>query len=105
MEGKPKIRSIVFVLVLSFLLFEAVMCSDHEFPTIRPLVDKESRKVLSSSDSGLISALDVLDRYKGVYHLQFITMEPGSLFLPVLLHADMVFYVHTGIYIYIYMMN
>ncbi|KAL2498450.1 RmlC-like cupins superfamily protein [Abeliophyllum distichum] len=30
------------------------------------------------------------------YHLQFITLEPNSLFLPVLLHADMVFYVHTG---------
>ncbi|KAM0950416.1 putative rmlC-like cupin domain superfamily, rmlC-like jelly roll protein [Dioscorea sansibarensis] len=97
MEEKPK-RSMVFVLVLSFLFFEAVKCldSDHEFPSIGPLVNKESRKVLSSSDSGLISALDVLDRYKGLYHLQFITMEPGSLFLPVLLHADMVFYVHTG---------
>ncbi|KAJ0970104.1 hypothetical protein J5N97_022981 [Dioscorea zingiberensis] len=52
--------------------------------------------VVAFSESGMISALDVQDRYKGAYHLQFITMEPSSLFLPVLLHADMVFYVHTG---------
>jgi hypothetical protein len=30
------------------------------------------------------------------YQLHFITMDPGALFLPMQLHGDMVFYVHSG---------
>ncbi|KAG6525220.1 hypothetical protein ZIOFF_015174 [Zingiber officinale] len=61
-----------------------------------PLVAKESRRTLALTESGMITAVDVHDGYRNAHHLQFITMEPGSVFLPVLLHADMVFYVHTG---------
>ncbi|KAJ0973654.1 hypothetical protein J5N97_015619 [Dioscorea zingiberensis] len=88
-----------FGFVLCSLFFQsALMASDFEeyCPSFGPLVTKESRRVVAFSESGMISAIDVQDRYKGAYHLQFITMEPSSLFLPVLLHADMVFYVHTG---------
>ena len=49
------------------------------------------------TEYGEISAVDFDDGTRfGRYHLQFITLEPNSLFLPVLLHSDMVFYVHTG---------
>ncbi|KAA8547327.1 hypothetical protein F0562_003809 [Nyssa sinensis] len=61
-----------------------------------PLVKKDERRSLVSTEYGEISAVDISDGERGSYHLQFITLEPNSLFLPVLLHADMVFYVHTG---------
>ncbi|KAL5987083.1 hypothetical protein ACLOJK_041079 [Asimina triloba] len=63
-----------------------------------PLVPKEERRTLVSTDYGVISAVDVDDGYRGPYHIQFITMEPNSLFLPVMLRTDMLFYVHTGTY-------
>ncbi|URD94866.1 Cupin [Musa troglodytarum] len=66
----------------------------EEWPS--PVVTRESRRTLVLTESGRITAVDVRDGYGGSYHLQFITLEPGSLFLPVLLHTDMVFYVHTG---------
>lgn len=53
---------------------------------------------LLKTEYGDISAVDFDDGSRfGPYHLQFITLEPNSLFLPVLLHSDMVFYIHTGI--------
>ncbi|KAF6166598.1 hypothetical protein GIB67_005460 [Kingdonia uniflora] len=60
------------------------------------VVPKEEREPIIITEFGSISAVDVSDGIKGSYHLQFITLEPNSLFLPVLLHADMLFYVHSG---------
>lgn len=60
------------------------------------LVRRDQRRALVQTEYGDISSIDVTDGRRGPYHVQFITMEPNSLFLPVLLHADMVFYVHTG---------
>ncbi|KAK6924323.1 Cupin 1 [Dillenia turbinata] len=60
------------------------------------VVKKCQRKSLVSTEFGEISAVDIKDKNRGAYHLRFITLEPNSLFLPVLLHADMVFYVQTG---------
>lgn len=60
------------------------------------LVKKDQRRSLVETEYGEISSIDVTDGRRGPYHVQFITMEPNSLFLPVLLHSDMVFYVHTG---------
>ncbi|CAI9758379.1 unnamed protein product [Fraxinus pennsylvanica] len=57
------------------------------------LVKKEERKSIVSTEDGEISSVWIPSR---PYHLQFITLEPNSLLLPVLLHTDMVFYVHTG---------
>jgi hypothetical protein len=64
------------------------------------LVQKEWRRVVAASDAGLVTAVDVADAAGTAYRLHFITMSPGTLFLPVQLHADMVFYVHSGGYYY-----
>ncbi|KAI3451728.1 hypothetical protein Pfo_008393 [Paulownia fortunei] len=61
-----------------------------------PLVKKEQRSTLVSTEYGEISAARVSDNINGSYLLHFFTLEPNSLFLPVILHADMVFYVYTG---------
>ncbi|PRQ47662.1 putative rmlC-like jelly roll protein [Rosa chinensis] len=60
------------------------------------LVRRAQRRALVQTEYGEISSIDVTDGRRGPYHVQFIIMEPNSLFLPVLLHSDMVFYVHTG---------
>ncbi|KAF0914257.1 hypothetical protein E2562_027821 [Oryza meyeriana var. granulata] len=60
------------------------------------LVQKEWRRVVAASDAGLVTAVDIADAAGTAYRLHFITMSPGTLFLPVQLHADMVFYVHSG---------
>ncbi|XP_010905079.1 vicilin-like seed storage protein At4g36700 [Elaeis guineensis] len=83
-------------LLAAIFLWSLVAINGEEFPSFGPLVTRESRRTLVTTDSGMITAVDVHDGYKGLYHLQFITMEPSSLFLPVLLHTDMLFYVQTG---------
>ncbi|KAK9113162.1 hypothetical protein Scep_020681 [Stephania cephalantha] len=61
------------------------------------VIAKDRRKEIAVTEYGQISAVDVHDQIRGAhYHLQFITLEPNSLFLPVILHADMIFYVHSG---------
>ncbi|XP_026457928.1 vicilin-like seed storage protein At2g18540 [Papaver somniferum] len=81
--------------VISALKFSKdVSSSDHDrrfhFAT------KEERGTIAETEDGVISSVRISDGFNGTYHLQFITLEPNSLFLPVLLHADMVFYVHSG---------
>lgn len=68
--------------------------------TVGKLVKKEERIPVVATEYGEISAVDIDDGTgtgRHNYHLQFITLEPNSIFLPVLLNADMVFYVQTGI--------
>lgn len=60
------------------------------------LVNINQRRSLVSTEYGEVWSVDVNDGHRRPYHIQFITLEPDSLFLPVLLHADMVFYVNTG---------
>ncbi|KAI9165964.1 hypothetical protein LWI28_023794 [Acer negundo] len=61
------------------------------------MVKREQRKSLIRTEFGQISAVQISDGPStGPYHLQFITLEPNSLFLPVLLNAGMVFYVRSG---------
>lgn len=60
------------------------------------VVEKERRRVVAESRAGSVTAVDVADAAGTAYRLHFITMDPGALFLPVQLHADMVFYVHSG---------
>ncbi|XP_038979095.1 vicilin-like seed storage protein At2g18540 isoform X2 [Phoenix dactylifera] len=83
-------------LLAAIFLWSLVTINGEGFPKFGRLVPMESRRTLVTTDSGLITAADVHDGYRGLYHLQFITMEPSSLFLPVLLHTDMLFYVQTG---------
>nr|POE91573.1 vicilin-like seed storage protein [Quercus suber] len=63
---------------------------------LEPVVRKDERRQLVVTEYGEVSAIEIGDGARGQYHLQFISLDPNSLFLPVLLHADMVFYVHTG---------
>jgi hypothetical protein len=60
------------------------------------VVEKPRRRLVADSDAGTVTAVDVTDAEGTAYRLHFITMDPGALFLPVQLHADMVFYVDSG---------
>jgi len=60
------------------------------------VVEKERRRAVAESEAGSVTAVDVAGAAGTAYRLHFITMDPGALFLPVQLHADMVFYVHSG---------
>ncbi|XVF15722.1 hypothetical protein REPUB_Repub09cG0180100 [Reevesia pubescens] len=83
------------ILASTFLISVEASCHGNG-SAVGHLVQKRDRKPLIVTEYGEISAVKVSDGIKGPFHLQFITLEPNSLFLPVLLHADMVFYVHTG---------
>ncbi|KAK4262196.1 hypothetical protein QN277_027781 [Acacia crassicarpa] len=61
-----------------------------------PVMGKSEWRRITSSEYGHVSAIDVKDGPRSPFHLQFFTLEPNSLFLPVLLHADMLFYVYSG---------
>eukprot|EP00268_Persea_americana_P045214 TRINITY_DN4603_c0_g2_i6.p1 TRINITY_DN4603_c0_g2~~TRINITY_DN4603_c0_g2_i6.p1 ORF type:complete len:720 (-),score=230.91 TRINITY_DN4603_c0_g2_i6:227-2386(-) len=87
------------------LLFLFLFCNSSNAATLKSddvmndrnyLITKEERRFLAVTDYGQISAVDINDGYGGPCQLQFITLEPNSLFLPVLLQTDMVFYVNTG---------
>ncbi|CAD5196113.1 unnamed protein product [Musa acuminata subsp. malaccensis] len=97
MKPKAVVLKGAMLPLLLLWCFVAVDGGGEEFPGVGPLlVRKESRRTVASTASGEITAVDVRDGYGGAYHLQFITMAPSSLFLPVLLHTDMVFYVQSG---------
>lgn len=83
--------------------YEESSVSSGSTGSVGKLVKKEERIPVVATEFGEISAIDI-DDGTGTgtgtgtqnYHIQFITLEPNSVFLPVLLHADMVFYVQTG---------
>ncbi|KAL5754711.1 hypothetical protein ACOSP7_022931 [Xanthoceras sorbifolium] len=81
-------------LSLSLLLHAEDFSDDQGFGCV--VITREERKSLAETEFGEISAVNVSDGLKGRYYLQLITLEPSSLFLPVLLHAGMVFYVSSG---------
>ncbi|KAL1569448.1 vicilin-like seed storage protein [Salvia divinorum] len=71
----------------------AITCNGNgEVEEERFVVRRENRRVLVSTENGEIVAA----RVGSSYLVHFFTMDPNSLFLPVILHYDMVFYVHTG---------
>ncbi|KAL4353291.1 hypothetical protein GQ457_06G040230 [Hibiscus cannabinus] len=92
---KDTLVSPFLVLALVFLLASTTFLSvqAHSY-TVGRLVLKHQRKLLTRTEHGEISAASITDGAKA--HLQFITLEPNAVFLPVVLHADMVFFVHTG---------
>ncbi|CAH9067284.1 unnamed protein product [Cuscuta europaea] len=60
-------------------------------------VKKGERETAVSTEEGEISTVRISDWIdNGRFHIEFITLEPNALFLPVLLQSEMVFYVHTG---------
>ncbi|KAL6273899.1 hypothetical protein ACE6H2_024591 [Prunus campanulata] len=93
---------ILLFIGLSLPAAKAILSNEEQFGSgasaaaAGSLVKKDQRRALVVTEYGEISSIDISDGHGGPYHIQFITLEPNSLFLPVLLHADMVFYVHTG---------
>ena len=69
------------------------------FGELKSVVKREQRETLVDNEYGRISAVNISDGIRGPYHIRFFTLEPNSLLLPVLLHADVVFYVNTGFFL------
>lgn len=95
-------KFLLFMVIISNVAISVTALTEQEGTPGRewglgPLVKRGERKSVVSTENGEVSSVRVADGITGSYHLQFITLEPNSLFLPVVLHADMVFYVHTGI--------
>ncbi|XP_047973018.1 vicilin-like seed storage protein At2g18540 [Salvia hispanica] len=84
------------ILILTFCVWcvIAITCNANEYEEEKEgfVVRRENRRVLVSTENGEI----VGARVGSSYLVHFFTMDPNSLFLPVILHSDMVFYVHTG---------
>ncbi|XP_009803271.1 vicilin-like seed storage protein At2g18540 [Nicotiana sylvestris] len=94
-------KFLLFMVIISNVAISVTALTEQEGTPGRewglgPLVKRGERKSVVSTENGEVSSVRVADGITGSYHLQFITLEPNSLFLPVVLHADMVFYVHTG---------
>ncbi|KAI5439001.1 hypothetical protein KIW84_024656 [Lathyrus oleraceus] len=90
---------IFFLIAISLCEIKALSSEEHSTEKAHrgPVVQRDQRKILFDTEDGEISATNVKDGQNTPhYHLQFFTLEPNSVFLPVLLHAAMVFYVHTG---------
>ncbi|CAK7339539.1 unnamed protein product [Dovyalis caffra] len=97
------LQKLPFSSLLSLLFFGLLLlCGSEALSEDVPagvrtyLVKRGHRRSLVVTEHGEISAAEISTGTKGPYHIQFFTLEPNSLLLPVLLHADMVFYVHTG---------
>ncbi|XP_027362675.1 vicilin-like seed storage protein At2g18540 [Abrus precatorius] len=88
---------LIFFLTISLCGVKALSEEHHGKAHEGHVVERGLRRTLLVTEYGEILAIDVKLGHKQLpYHLQFFTLEPNSLFLPVILHADMVFYVHTG---------
>jgi hypothetical protein len=97
MLQKVPLLSLLFLGLLLCLSLHVEAFSEDVSAWERPyLVRRGHRRSLVVTEYGEISAAEISSGTKGPYHIQFITLEPNSLLLPVLLNADMVFYVHTG---------
>ncbi|KAL9341042.1 hypothetical protein Peur_067261 [Populus x canadensis] len=97
MLQKVPLLSLLFLGLLLCLSLHVEAFSEDVSAWERPYVVRRGhRRSLVVTEYGEISAAEISSGTKGPYHIQFITLEPNSLLLPVLLHADMVFYVHTG---------
>ncbi|KAE9612998.1 hypothetical protein Lalb_Chr05g0212941 [Lupinus albus] len=87
------------VIFLTISLYGVIAISEehHVTPHVGPVVKRDQRRTLCDTEYGEISSIDIKGGHSAPpYHLQFFTLEPNSVFLPVLLHVNMVFYVHTG---------
>ncbi|KAI9089175.1 hypothetical protein K1719_029454 [Acacia pycnantha] len=86
-----------FVLFLSLFLYGKASSSENVTREEEsPVIGKSEWRRITRNEYGKVSATDVKDEHRSSFHLQFFTLEPNSLFLPVLLHADMLLYVHSG---------
>ncbi|KAL7101784.1 hypothetical protein ACP275_08G076300 [Erythranthe tilingii] len=98
-SGGPLSALCLLSAILFLITISAAGAAAHAEEGVRAsgfLVKKEKRTTVVSTEYGEISAARATDNINGSYLLHFFTLDPNSLFLPVILHADMVFYVHTG---------
>nr|ABU45211.1 unknown [Solanum bulbocastanum] len=95
---KMLFKFLLFMIIISYVSVDVRAKRENEGWEwgLDPLVKRAERKTIISTENGQVSSVTIADGTTGSYHLQFITLEPNSLFLPVVLHSDMVFYVHTG---------
>ncbi|GAU16602.1 hypothetical protein TSUD_233540 [Trifolium subterraneum] len=106
MEPQKSFLASKFLFLLIFFLITISLCElnalSSEEQNVKshkgPVVKRDQRRTLVDTEYGEISATDVKEGHNKSpnYHIQFFTLEPNSVFLPVLLQAAMVFYVHTG---------
>ncbi|KAK9678245.1 hypothetical protein RND81_11G198500 [Saponaria officinalis] len=85
---------VIFAVCLHLLMNDVVGSLHYEGARV---VKRDDRTSVFESEFGSISTVDIDDGTgRRTHHFQFIDMEPNSLFLPVLLHADMILYVKSG---------
>ncbi|KAK4493385.1 hypothetical protein RD792_017715 [Penstemon davidsonii] len=84
------------IVIVALFLVSITITSAENVKASGPVVKREDRTSLVSTENGEISAVRVSDNINGSYLLHFFTLGPNAMFLPVILHADMVFYVHAG---------
>ncbi|XP_024016566.1 vicilin-like seed storage protein At2g18540 [Eutrema salsugineum] len=82
-------------LVTLFICTSSFSDQNDDVPSFQSplLIKKNQRTQIVETEFGEISAVQIGDGY----NIQFITLEPNAFLLPLLLHSDMVFFVHTGI--------
>ncbi|KAL3525414.1 hypothetical protein ACH5RR_013786 [Cinchona calisaya] len=93
-----KLLFLWFCLCLIILCLHVTTAKEDEIVpsgTRHLLVKRAERQTFISTEFGQVSGASASDGNE-TFNVQFITLEPNSLFLPVMLHQDMVFYVHTG---------
>ncbi|XP_010531167.1 PREDICTED: vicilin-like seed storage protein At2g18540 [Tarenaya hassleriana] len=88
---------VLLLLLTIFLCSEASAHNDDALCGF-PVVTRDQRTIIVETELGEISAVEINDGcgIRGKHHIHFITLDPNALLLPVLLHSDMVFFVHTG---------
>lgn len=84
------------VSILNVIAAAATSARDDEHKKLELLAKKNEWRSVVSTDYGKISDVKIGDGVNGSYYLQLIEMDPNALFLPVILHADMILYVHSG---------
>ncbi|KAL9690715.1 hypothetical protein QQ045_011123 [Rhodiola kirilowii] len=61
------------------------------------VVKRDERRTVLENEYGEISAVQIGDgSQNGSFNLHFFKLEPNALFLPVMLHAEMLLYCHSG---------
>lgn len=84
---KRKVAAWFLILVMSCIVLHA---------EAEGVAKEEERWPVVSTDYGHISAVRISDGINASYLLHFFTLEPDSVLLPLVLNADMLFYVRAG---------
>lgn len=91
-----KDSSVCFVFLATLLFLVSLSCADEGLRASGPVVKREQRQTIFANEYGEITAARVNENVNESYLLQSFTLQPNALLLPVILHADMIFYVNAG---------